>query len=462
MASVLGLTALLGAMRSGTDGPPPQGDSGGSGGAVNGVTPGAEKAMFTGFSRFRVLLTMQLLVLGLAGTASAQSSASELEDGGAPYFVVTGSPFFNTFEIRIQDTGSGNINVEVKNIAVFPNVTLGTQAADDSSGYFVGATNSELTFVDGSGEVVGVHIGTSGTDIMISGGHDAELFFGMNGDDEIDGSNVFDLIFGGNGGDILNGYGGGNDVYAGFRSIRYPSSNSDYITVDSGMNFLFADDNVGGTEIHGGDDMDFIHGGASYDSLHGEGGGDWIWGGGSDDYIIGGPGCDNLFGDEEDAGFANPLSSNPLGDTIYGGTEDDLIRGEGGGDYLLGEDGDDCIDGGDDADAMWGGDGNDYLHDMDGTGGDDLNGEDGDDYLHSTDSSPTADDLDGGNGANSLYFDDPDDNAVNGAQIQNSHPTGYTLTPPSFTNPFEYFAIGNPVGSWWGVSTGVAGPRTCS
>ncbi|MEO1613424.1 MAG: calcium-binding protein [Pseudomonadota bacterium] len=153
---------------------------------------------------------------------------------------------------------------------------------------------------------------TNGDDLLFGDG-DADVIFGLFGDDTIRAAAGNDTLNGGGGDDDLFGQ-GGRDV------------------------------------IRGAAGNDSIVGGGQDDRLIGQGGRDTLKGGGGDDRLVGGGGRDRLIG---------------------GGGEDTLIGG-GGGDRLIGGSGADRLNGGGRNDGLFGGGGADRL--IGGSGDDDLTG----------------------------------------------------------------------------------------
>jgi len=414
-----------------------------------------------GLSRLETASAVMLLaILGLAAPVSAQSTATELADSGTPY-VVTSLVNMNTYSVRITSTGGGNISVEATNVSVFPNVSLGTQTADDNSGYFPGSANAELVFTDGSGDTIGVYFGTASGDNIVGTGYDCEIFFGMDGDDTITaGSGSVMLAFGGIGLDSIYGDSAPDEIWLGFRSIRDSRTGTEYAEGGAGMDSIFSD-NVD-SDVHGDAGVDSLFGGTRSDYLFGMGANDLIWGGPGDDYIEGNDGCDDLFGDSG-FGYTNNATGSDGDDVIYGGDDDDLIRGEDGDDTLYGEADEDAIDGGAGVDTIYGGTENDWLHDVDGVGGNYVDGGSEDDEIYVLDGN-TDDAVQTGSGADEVWRDvlmftqDTVSNS-SGTDTLNSAgtPTGYGAG-----NGFDAFE-NKARDSWWGTWTPGVGSssRTC-
>jgi Ca2+-binding RTX toxin-like protein len=440
MASLLGLTALLGAMKCGAGDPPPQGDGGGSGGVTVGSSGCGSPGGFFGktSARFSAMFAMLLLVLGLAGTAAAQSTVAELEDdtgsGPDPYFVDT--PGFSVFYIVITDTGSGTFKIEFWEGGVFGSPISTATGLDITTGYF--GTNA-VTFT-GSSETLDVHIGTNSGDGIYTNGADANIIFGLDGADAINCEDNYDLVFGGDDGDDILTNGGLDVIFGGHRRNYYSGSALNYINSGEGMDLVF------------GDDCD--------DLIEAESGADYVEGwGGEFDEIYGQGSCDELYGDEGPIGVGFSFWSGAGGrDFIVGGDDDDLIRGGVYADELFGSEGADAIDGGGGADYIYGEDGNDWLHDNDQTAGDYVEGGDDSDVIYLMDGK--SDTGYGQAGFDFFHVDGPTspfdttDAGLQSGEFDNftSAPSGY----PSTGDAFFTFSFGT---HWMSGMTFI---RSCS
>ncbi|MPZ40761.1 MAG: hypothetical protein GEU95_22460 [Rhizobiales bacterium] len=118
---------------------------------------------------------------------------------------------------------------------------------------------------------------------------------------------------------------------------------------------------------------------------------------GGDDTLFGGAGNDRIYG-----GLGE--------DRIDGGLDNDTLSGEDGDDLIEGGAGDDHIDGGADDDVIFGDDGNDTI--IGGLGNDVIKGNDGDDTFIVTAVADGRDSYDGGDGVDTLDFNEVD-TAVN-------------------------------------------------
>jgi Ca2+-binding RTX toxin-like protein len=262
-----------------------------------------------------------------------------------------------------------------------------------------------------------------------------ENLIGSRYNDELTGNNQANLLWGMEGNDIINGGGGGDDIDggAGIDTVSYEgssagvnvsliydyafggdaagdqlanvenligSAHADTLSGDDGDNVIsgLAGDNhlygYGGNDaLWGGDDDDLLDGGTGTDVLKGFGGNDFLTGGDQADTMWGGTG-DDIYS-VDDAGdvvteFAGEGSDtvwasihytlgdqvenltlfnigglngtgNDLDNVIVGNDYDNLLNGSGGGDTIAGNNGADIIDGGTGADTMLGGQGFDIF-----------------------------------------------------------------------------------------------------
>ena len=258
---------------------------------------------------------------------------------------------------------------------------------------------------------------TSLTDLMvtIAGEAGADLIFGSQGDDEIDGGADADLIYGLAGNDrLLSGNGELDFVFGG--------AGDDVILLADGPNRAFGED--GDDIINGGNDADTIFGGAGNDSLSGSNGDDVILGASGNDRILGGNGNDVLHGIDGDdeimgnlgddtiiSGQGNDFSTGGEGnDTIFGQRGNDRIDGNGGDDIILAGEGDDDVSGGVGDDNITGNADNDDIEG--GEGADTITGDGGNDTIRGDSGD---DSLIGGNGDDNLLGGDGNDQLVGGS-----------------------------------------------
>jgi Ca2+-binding RTX toxin-like protein len=188
------------------------------------------------------------------------------------------------------DLFDGELFIEV--LATGDAVTISGFAHDFSP---TGNIN-ELQFSDGAVKVSAFQV------ITLLGAGDAEVVFGTDFDDVLEGSENPTIIFAAGGNDLADGEGGADEIHG-----------------EAGADVLWG--GRGDDELDGGGGDDRLDGGEGDDSLHGSGG---------DDRLDGGEGCDRI-----DGGSGN--------DTIAigeGGGLDDVIAREaedGGGDVTVRE-----------------------------------------------------------------------------------------------------------------------------
>ena len=189
-------------------------------------------------------------------------------------------------------------------------------------------------FIDGTFKA---KVGTLGDDAAahFTPTGEAEIFFGLGGNDTIDGLDGGDYIDAGQGNDVADGGLGFDTVYGG--------DGNDLVLGNDGADTL--DGGAGSDTIYGGNEGDQIAAGAEDGTA---GSINEVYGGFGNDYISGDGSADLLFGDEDD----DQVFAGGGLDTLYGGT---------GSDGLYGDDGDDSIDGGAGDDRITGGQGADTL-----------------------------------------------------------------------------------------------------
>ncbi len=241
------------------------------------------------------------------------------------------------------------------------------------------------------------------------GTNTADVIFGNDLANQIDGLAGSDLLFGGQGDDIyyadtpgdivFENLNEGNDTifansgYYLFDNIEnlvlgentLPFGLGDFLTQVAGSLFNFSNDFFGvgnalDNILTGNSGANLLLGGAGVDTVHGNGG---------NDTLFGEDGADQLYGD---AGI----------DFLTGGAGDDHLNGGDNADALYGEDGNDYLDGGTsfDTDILVGGAGNDTLYGISGQANPDydlIDGGSGDDvYWVDTGADLTFEALDGG------------------------------------------------------------------
>jgi Ca2+-binding RTX toxin-like protein len=224
------------------------------------------------------------------------------------------------------------------------------------------------------------HIGYWGVggDDTIEGGHGHDTIYGGYGDDTIYGDTMLsglvaseyggngddDTIYGGDGDDTIDGGHGHDTIYGGYGDDTIKAGTNDHPWIDAD---------------HCGDGMGWGYGYATGKWLPSK---NKIEGGHGNDTIEGGNGNDLIFGEIDTTGMVKnetyfkimdgkwvyvggvDVASEYGGsgnDTIYGGGGDDTIYGGYGDDTIEGGNGDDAIDGGNGDDAIDGGYGNDTF-----------------------------------------------------------------------------------------------------
>ncbi len=238
-----------------------------------------------------------------------------------------------------------------------------------------------------------------------AGGNDG--LRGFAGDDTLNGDDGDDFLDGGTGADVMNG-GAGNDIFyvdsfsdtvteglaGGTDEVR--TTVSSYILGDNVENLRLQGPAVVGTgnalnnTINAGAGPALLYGLAGNDILNGSGSGDTLDGGSGDDFIYGRNGNDTLFG-----WFGN--------DTMRGQTGSDTMYGEEGNDLLFGDEGQDQLYGGGGDDDLRGGIQNDVIYGD--AGSDQLRGEDGNDTLYG---GSGRDFFTGGAGNDNFYLEEGD------------------------------------------------------
>jgi Ca2+-binding RTX toxin-like protein len=296
--------------------------------------------------------------------------------------------------------------------------------------------------------------GSGGTDILIdienvagsnfndtiTGDSSANYFYGLGGDDIIDGgagNDRVDYSYGIAGvnvnlntGTATDGFGGTdtltsieNVVGSAYNDVISGNALANYLWGEAGVDYLYGQDgndviygglgqdrlygHDGNDTLNGGDDRDWIYGYADDDILNGDGGDDIMNGGAGADTLNGGDGVDKLYGEDGD----DILKGENDNDRLYGGLGNDILIGDdndpntgfGGQDFLYGGDGNDTLYGGGSADYLYGEADNDTLYGQDAN--DRLFGGLGDDTLY------------GDAGADFLYGDNDDGSLIGGNDI---------------------------------------------
>ncbi|WP_170566128.1 calcium-binding protein [Ruegeria atlantica] len=246
-------------------------------------------------------------------------------------------------------------------------------------------------------------LGTEGNDTL-NGNEEANRFFGLGGDDTLNGRGGDDRLYGGAGNDVLEGGAGNDTLYGGTGNdtARYLSSDRG-VTVNLATGEVAgghaAGDKLVGIEnlegsahndrLTGDEEANRLSGLGGDDTLNGRGGNDRLYGGAGNDVLEGGAGNDTLYGGtgkdtarytSSDAGVTLSLADGAgigghargdrlIGienlegsaheDVLIGDDENNVLSGAGGDDVLRGGAGDDILEGGAGGDTLQGGDGSD-------------------------------------------------------------------------------------------------------
>lgn len=232
----------------------------------------------------------------------------------------------------------------------------------------------------------------------LTGGADAEVLLGFDGDDVITSGGGRDRIFGGAGDDTVHAGDGyvevdgeaGNDTF-------HLGSGGGWFRGGEGNDRVLGADHGAGVSLGAGDDYVEITGADAHSHVRGGDGNDTIIANG---YLFGDAGDDLIIGS---------------GALLYGGTGNDTMivggtaYGEEGNDHMTGSDGDDRLYGEEGDDVLLGMGGNDWL--IGGAGSHVMDGGDGNDLL---DGGELADDLRGGAGLDRIYGGAGDDTLAGG------------------------------------------------
>ncbi|PYE82248.1 calcium-binding protein [Pseudoroseicyclus aestuarii] len=237
------------------------------------------------------------------------------------------------------------------------------------------------------------------------------FFWGLDGDDLIDGRGGVDAVFygedylrGGTAGVTVNlGAGSATDGYGGTDRLvsiedAYGTDKADEITGSAAANRLTG--YAGNDLLAGQEGNDLMLGGTGADRLYGGGGDDELWGEAGADLIDGGAGSDlvryansaarvvvDLAGGTAQDGFGSTdrlvdierAHGSAFGDRLAGTEGGNRLFGLAGTDELVGRGGDDILVGGAGNDVLYGGSGDDQL--LGDAGSDLLNGGAGQDMI---------------------------------------------------------------------------------
>ncbi|MTH61830.1 calcium-binding protein [Paracoccus litorisediminis] len=212
------------------------------------------------------------------------------------------------------------------------------------------------------------------------------------------------IAYGLGGNDTLSGLDGGDQIYGG--------AGNDSLLGDLGQDQL--DGNAGNDTLRGGDNEDNLYGGAGNDSLYGGNDADALYA--SYDAVLGAyvsetTSQNRLFGEAGNDSLSggngrDTLSGGADNDHLDGGDHNDSLAGDDGADTLYGRAGNDVLNGGTLEDYLDGGSGNDTL--IGGLGSDTLLGDTGADvfrFLSASESFETTDVVTGFDGAGAAAGD---------------------------------------------------------
>ena len=221
--------------------------------------------------------------------------------------------------------------------------------------------------------------GSTYVDVLV-GNAESNIFFSLDGDDQLFGGDGNDFLAGGAGADTLDGGAGDGDV------AEYKESPAG-VNVNLTTGVALGGDAQGDALIEiealrGSSFSDMLTGDSNDNRLTGREGDDTLVGVSGNDVLIGGPGADYLDGgDGSDAADYSEASSgvtvllnsgvgtvgDAAGDTytsiekIYGSAYADMLSGDGQANRLIGNDGNDKLSGFDGNDYLFGGEGADSF-----------------------------------------------------------------------------------------------------
>lgn len=164
----------------------------------------------------------------------------------------------------------------------------------------------------------------------IDGSMAEDVFYGMEGRDDLSGKGGADSLFGGAGDDEING-GKGGDMLRGDKGHDevYGDTGADRIWTGNGNDKAWG--GGGRDQVWGGDGADKVWGGSNHDKLYGGDGRDKLWGDKGEDRLYGGDGADTIWGnDGEDV-----IKGGAGADRIIGGADQDRMQGDGGADTFV-------------------------------------------------------------------------------------------------------------------------------
>ncbi len=267
--------------------------------------------------------------------------------GGDDQFFVSDAP-------ALIDGGGGNDTIEGFlrfRLLATPGLGGGLQYGSTTNGVVVDLSQGKILDDGwgGSGLVKGIENLNGSSEIdSLTGDDHANVMHGLQGSDDIFGLGGADILWGDQGGDNLYG-GAGDDVLHGGTGYNVLDGGAGNDTLDgSGANGVFAYDQASYIDAPGGVHVDLAIKTAQ-DTVS--------------------AGMDTLIQIEDLRGssFADVLSGNAIGNTMYAGQGDDLVHGRGGGDLIYAGGGADTVYGDGGPDTIYGEEGSDTLYGGGGT-----------------------------------------------------------------------------------------------
>lgn len=191
---------------------------------------------------------------------------------------------------------------------------------------------------------------------LIKGGAGDDAIYGNAGNDVAEGGEGADRIWGGIGWDTIRGNAGDDVIVAGDGfDAAGGGDGDDILSGNNGADKLYGD--AGNDRLTGGLNADSLWGGTGEDQLRGSAGSDNLFGGGGNDQLFGNAGADKMEGD----GGNDRLAGGINNDTLNGGSGRDTLQGDNGSDVLIGGAGNDLLKGNAGHDVLDGGAGDDIL-----------------------------------------------------------------------------------------------------
>lgn len=335
--------------------------------------------------------------------ADAGSAAINGDDGNDDFVAYYHSVIGNIYggagnDYFLQFVGGANLRgglgndiyrVTVSSAAtIIEAVAEGTDSVQVARGYtFTLPANVENISVQGfSGSTTGLATLTGNAlNNRIAAHNNAEVIFGLDGNDTLGGRGGSDTLSGGNGNDILDG-GIGNDTLDGGsgNDTLQGRSGDDAMAGGIGNDTYYVDSLSDAVSENGGQGTDTIRVSISAYTLADNVENGIVLSNALPYVTLYGNALNNVL---TGTSGAESLSGGDGNDTLKGGAGADGLGGDRGNDTLIGGDGDDQMDGGVDADLVYGGPGSDAM--TDDYGGDILFGGTGNDfYFLNSHSSP--------------------------------------------------------------------------